>query len=82
MRNDNEKYMYTAMLQVRPLPGLAFGSSYAYNQRGTDREMTVLGDPELENFLVQDGETIDWEEYYAFNEGTITLGKRDSFVGP
>ncbi|MFH1673276.1 MAG: porin [Pseudomonadota bacterium] len=34
MRNDNDNFMYTAMLLVRPCKHFNFGTSYAYNKEG------------------------------------------------
>ncbi len=76
MRNDNENFMYTAMVLVRPLKGLALGTSYAYDKLGTDEEMTVLTDPEIAKFYVDDGQAIDWQEYYAYKGKTIVLGQK------
>jgi phosphate-selective porin len=56
LRNDNNDFMVTAMLLVRPAPYINFGASYAYNNKGYDNDNTVFGLPEL----TEDG------DYYVY----------------
>jgi phosphate-selective porin len=56
LRNDNNDFMVTAMLLVRPAPYINFGVSYAYDKNGYDYEDRVFGLPEL----TEDG------DYYVY----------------
>jgi hypothetical protein len=47
LKNDNNDFMATAMLLVRPAPYINFGVSYAYNRKGYDYDDTVFGTPGL-----------------------------------
>jgi len=47
LRNDNEDFMMTAMLLVRPSPYVNLGVSYAHDKVGCDYETTVFGKAEL-----------------------------------
>jgi hypothetical protein len=73
MRNDNENMMYSAMVMINPFKGFRLGASYAYDEKGTDEETTILGDPELETFFVEEDGRVNWEEYYAYpgRDGTV-----------
>jgi phosphate-selective porin len=64
MRNDNENFMATAMVVVRPSRHINFGVSYAYDHVGYDYETTVLGDA-----TVVGGN-------YVFEVDNSTVGKR------
>ncbi len=60
LRNDNDNFMATAMIVVRPSPHVNFGLSYAYDHTGYDYETTVLGDAKVDAngnyvFDVEDG---------------------------
>jgi len=66
LRNDNNDFMVTAMLLVRPAPYINFGVSYAYNKAGYDDDNTVFGLPEL----TEDG------DYYVYR-AIDSLGARE-----
>ena len=74
MKNDNENMMYTLMVMLRPIHWFRFGASYAYDETGTEYETTILGDPELANFVVKDDGKIKWEEYYAYRGDNREVG--------
>lgn len=76
MRNDNENMMYSAMVMVRPFRWLDLGASYAYDEVGTDEETTVLGDPELATFMVEEDGGINWREYYAYRGKNRNVGDK------
>ncbi len=63
-RNDNENFMGTAMLVVRPSPYINFGASYAYDHLGYDSETTVLGKAKVSS------------GNYVFEVEDSTVGKR------
>ena len=65
MRNDNENFMGTAMLVVRPSPYINFGAGYAYDHIGFDSETTVLGNA-----------TISGGNYVFEVDADGTVGKR------
>ncbi|MBW2646573.1 MAG: hypothetical protein JRE23_10410 [Deltaproteobacteria bacterium] len=65
MRNDNENFMVTGMVVVRPSKHINFGVSYAYDHVGYDYETTVLGDA-----------TVDGNGNYVFEVENSTVGKR------
>ena len=62
MRNDNENFMCTGMLLVRPCQYFGLGASYAYNRKGYDYNTTVLGNAEEVDV---DGDGIS--DFYAFD---------------
>ncbi|MBW2172974.1 MAG: hypothetical protein JRF69_13610 [Deltaproteobacteria bacterium] len=67
LRNDNEDFMVTAMLLVRPAPYINFGVSYAYNKQGYDYDNTVFG---LLPELTEDG------DFYVYR-AVDSLGARE-----
>jgi len=67
MRNDNDNFMYTAMLLVRPSKYLILGASYAYDKTGYDNETTVLGSAIKKN--------IGGQDYYVFEVKDHEVGK-------
>jgi hypothetical protein len=66
LRNDNDEFMVTAMLLVRPAPYINFGVSYAYNKDGYDYDNSAFGLPEL----TEDG------DFYVY-PARDTLGARE-----
>lgn len=67
MRNDNENFMVTAMLVVRPSQYVNFGASYAYDHVGYDYETTVLGAAV---------ESVALPGYYVFDVEDHVVGKQ------
>ncbi len=61
MRNDNEAFMLTGMLLVRPSKYFGFGVSYASNRQGYDYDDPALGSATQINY--------EGTDYYVFKVG-------------